>query len=73
MSDNTGERIVAEGETIEDPNDMTHVDVLIATQMLFLNNFCETLCQQVNETLICLYKCIIVPKKGDITLIGVNP
>ena len=41
--------------------------------MLFLNNFCELLCQQVNETLICLFKCIVVPQKGDIIVAGISP
>ena len=73
MSGVIGEEGAGEGESIEDENDTTHVDVLIATQMLFLNNFCEPLCQQGNETLICLYKCVIMPKKGDLMLIGVKP
>lgn len=51
---------------------MAHTEVLIATQMLYLNNFCEPLCQQVNETLICLYKSV-VRNEGSITISGVSP
>ena len=53
---------------------MTHTELLIATQMLFLNNFIEPLCQQVNETLVCLYKSVIKPPRGqgDIAITGVD-
>ena len=68
----SGEMINEVSEEVIDEYDMTHAEVLVATQMLYLNNFSEPLCQQVNETLVCLYKCVQCPSHGDITIHGVS-
>ena len=41
--------------------------------MLFLNNFAEPLCKQVHDTLVSLYKCLLIKKKVPLPqIVGVE-
>ena len=63
------DKIQAEEFQIPTEDRMSHLEILVAVQMLFLNSFAEPLCKQVHDTLVSIYRCLLIKKKALLPIV----